>query len=195
MYFPDCPGLSDITCSGPSIKDINVSGAAINVNLTVSSVSEIKITGGSSLKRFICKSYECPDLRKLDVSECPALEDLSCGGLTNLQELDVSGCNMLKRLSCYELNLRSLDLRHCKSFVQLFAHKCLSLETIQLPYWISDISYTQWGEWHHSYSDDNISYGTYNPMIYADGVLQVYKYRASHQNVGSAIPPEWTINP
>lgn len=192
LYFPDSPGLSDITCSLPTIKDINVSGAGVDVELNVISASELKIVGGSSLKRFICYSYDCPNLTRLDVSECPALENLGCGGLVNLQELDISGCNMLKRLSCYELNLHSLDLRHCKSLIQLYAPNCLSMETIKLPYWISNISYRQWGEWHHSYYDNNKDYGTYNPMIYVDGKLVTYEYRSSHQDVGSTYPPDLT---
>ena len=99
---------------------------------------------------------------------------------------------MLKRLSCYELNLHSLDLRHCKSLIQLYAPNCLSMETIKLPYWISNISYRQWGEWHHSYYDNNKDYGTYNPMIYVDGKLVTYEYRSSHQDVGSTYPPDLT---
>ena len=67
------------------------------------------VTIKGKIKYLDCGYKKYNNLTSLDVSKCPALTDLGCGG-NKLTSLDISKNTALTRLYCNENNLTSLDV-------------------------------------------------------------------------------------
>ena len=63
----------------------------------------------------------CELTDKLDLSDCAALEVLSCS-VNELTALDITGCTALDKLDCYSNKLTALDVSDCTALTELFCH-------------------------------------------------------------------------
>ena len=92
-----------------SLEGIKFLTALENLNCIANSITELDLSGCSSLISIDCNNL---GLESLDLSGCSAVEFLNCSH-NNLTLLDVSDCTNLETLGCYDNLLTSLDLSGC----------------------------------------------------------------------------------
>ncbi len=88
---------------------------------------DIDLSGCKALVSIRCSKNQ---IRKLDVSDCPLLQEVSCIN-TGLEEIDVRGCLSLEKLYASYNNLRSVDVGWCTTLTHLDV-RCCSLQELDL---------------------------------------------------------------
>ncbi|RHZ35880.1 GTPase [endosymbiont GvMRE of Glomus versiforme] len=91
-------------------------------------VGSLKLEGFTNLRTLIVSSHQ---LIKLDVSNCPNLEELDCH-FNELNNLNVNGCSNLEKINCSNNNLSGLSLDNCPNLEEVNINNCSKLneETI-----------------------------------------------------------------
>ena len=112
------PALTRLVCNGTQgLSSINVNGCTSLTTIMLKDfyLSSIDLGGCRALKTF----WTNTGLESLDVSDCSALEDLSCDYTNTLK---LGNLSALKKLSCSNGKLTSLDLSGCPALEYLLCH-------------------------------------------------------------------------
>ena len=130
LNLMDNPLLEEVYCEGKEIRGINEWGNddILGHDGVLSSILLVK---NKALRKLYVGGNK---LTRLDLSACPALEELSCFE-DSIKTLDVTNMPSLKKLECYRCNLSTLDVTKNTqlTYLECYSNQLTSLDVSHNP--------------------------------------------------------------